>query len=267
MCSRLAPTDLQHGLLAHTDMAVLSLYLALNSASTCTRAPAPALFIFYVETSSCQIPGLAASSCLSLPEHWDHKCVPRTCHLVTLWSYWSRKAPLAHTVPLAGSPGLWQTRVNELSGPARGHFSSLSFLILRATSSLHQGTQEDPEVGPGLLPQRHLEALVGAACVSRTAAAAQRQCPPGLAGLLVHLGNAAVLQDHVARNVQGHEVPQLLHEEAQHLARELELVVAGEAVAGDVQVPGGGQRSGPGSCYMEQEAWATITLPRHLAGR
>ena len=43
----------------------------------------------------------------------------------------------------------------------------------------------------------------------------------------------------MAGDVQGHQVPQLLHEEAQHLASQLELVVAGEAVSGDVQVSGG----------------------------
>ena len=63
--------------------------------------------------------------------------------------------------------------------------------------------------------------------------------PPGLSCFLVHLGDAAVLQDHVAGDVQGHQVPQLLHEEAQHLASQLELVVAGKAVSGDVQVSGG----------------------------
>ena len=63
--------------------------------------------------------------------------------------------------------------------------------------------------------------------------------PPGLSCFLVHLGDAAVLQDHVAGDVQGHQVPQLLHEEAQHLASQLELVVAGNAVSGDVQVSGG----------------------------
>ena len=70
--------------------------------------------------------------------------------------------------------------------------------------------------------------------------------PPSLPCLLVHLGDAAVLQDHVARDVQRHQVPQLLHKEAQHLASQLELVVAGEAVSGDVQVSGdwsGGHRS------------------------
>lgn len=73
--------------------------------------------------------------------------------------------------------------------------------------------------------------------------------PPSLPCLLVHLGDAAVLQDHVARDVQGHQVPQLLHKEAQHLASQLELVVAGETVSGDVQVSGdwsGGHRSGAG---------------------
>ena len=43
----------------------------------------------------------------------------------------------------------------------------------------------------------------------------------------------------MAGDVQGHQVPQLLHEEAQHLSSQLELVVAGEAVSGDVQVSGG----------------------------
>ena len=74
-------------------------------------------------------------------------------------------------------------------------------------------------------------------------------CPPGLSCILIHLGDAAVLQDHVARDVQGHQVPQLLHKEAQHLASQLELVVAGEAVSGDVQVSGDwswGHRSGAG---------------------
>ena len=42
----------------------------------------------------------------------------------------------------------------------------------------------------------------------------------------------------MAGDVQGHQVPQLLHEEAQHLASQLELVVAGEAISGDVQVSG-----------------------------
>lgn len=74
-------------------------------------------------------------------------------------------------------------------------------------------------------------------------------CPPGLPCFFVHLRDAAVLQDHVARDVQGHEVPQLLHKEAQHLASQLELVVAREAVSGDVQVSGGRggrHRSGAG---------------------
>lgn len=53
----------------------------------------------------------------------------------------------------------------------------------------------------------------------------------------------------MAGDVQGHQVPQLLHKEAQHLAGQLELVVAGEAVSGDVQVSGdwgGGHTSGAG---------------------
>ena len=75
-------------------------------------------------------------------------------------------------------------------------------------------------------------------CGEGTPAGGVGGSPPGLPCFLIHLGDAAVLQDHVARDVQGHEVPQLLHKEAQHLAGQLELVVAGEAVSGDVQVSG-----------------------------
>jgi hypothetical protein len=68
----------------------------------------------------------------------------------------------------------------------------------------------------------------------------------------------------VARDVQGHEVPQLLHKEAEHLPRQLELVVAREAVSGDVQVSAGwagatGQDPAPSVHSREGPMPATIT--------
>lgn len=94
--------------------------------------------------------------------------------------------------------------------------------------------------------------------------------PPSLPCLFVHLRDAAVLQDHVARDVQGHQVPQLLHKEAQHLASQLELVVAGEAVSGDVQVSGdwsGGHRSGAGHRLgLPQRPLLLQPMPQLLQG-